>query len=107
MVIKNFKILLMGDASIEVEKEIIKDYSLSDISILKIGHHGSSTSTCEELLNETKPLYAVISAGKNNKYNFPKVSVINLLNKSKINIVSTINKNTIIFQINNDLQLKS
>ncbi len=86
------KILLMGDAPKEVEDQIIAKYknSLQNIDILKVGHHGSKTSTGENLANTVKPVYAIISAGLNNRYGHPHKEVVQNLEKvgSKILVTS-------------------
>ena len=48
----NYKLLVMGDASVEVEKNILKKYNLDNIDILKVGHHGSKTSSNIDFLNK-------------------------------------------------------
>ncbi len=58
-------ILLTGDASTLVEEELMSSIEDMDIDVLKIGHHGSSTSTSLEFLQFLKPEYAVISYGTN------------------------------------------
>ena len=74
----------MGDASITTEKEIINKYNLPDIDVLKVGHHGSRTSSGEEFINEINPKYSIISVGKNNRYGHPNKEVLDNLGKSKI-----------------------
>ena len=49
--LNGYKFMLMGDASITVEKEIINKYNLPDIDVLKVGHHGSKTSSSEEFID--------------------------------------------------------
>jgi len=82
--IDNYKFLLMGDASITTEKEILNKYNLSDIDVLKIGHHGSKTSSSKEFINKVNPKYSIISVGKNNRYGHPNKEVLNNLEHSKI-----------------------
>ncbi len=77
------KWLFMGDAEKELESEIINKFDL-DIDYLKIGHHGSKTSTTQSLLENTSPKEVFISSGRNNKYNHPNKEVINRLNKNNI-----------------------
>lgn len=85
------KILFTGDAPKEVEDQIIGKYKneLQNIDILKVGHHGSRTSTGENLIINTNPKYAIISSGLNNRYGHPHKEVIELLNKYKINTLNT------------------
>lgn len=86
---KNLKILFTGDASIKSEETLLKNYNLGPIDILKVGHHGSNTSTSEELLRETSPKVALISSGKDNKFNHPHQEIINRLKKFKLKIYNT------------------
>lgn len=65
------KFLFMGDAEVVNEKEMIKKGYHLECDVLKLGHHGSSTSTCDEFLKATDPVYAVISCGKGNTYGHP------------------------------------
>ena len=80
----NYKFLFMGDASIEREKDILKKYNSSNIDFLKIGHHGSNTSSSEEFINSINPRYSLISVGKNNRYGHPKEEDLDTLKNSKI-----------------------
>lgn len=63
--------LLMGDASIQVEKDLMKKYNFHFVDILKIGHHGSHTSSDELFLKNINPTLSIYSSGKNNHYNHP------------------------------------
>ena len=80
----NYKFLFMGDAGINREKDILEKYNLKDIDFLKVGHHGSNTSSSEEFINSINPKHSIISVGKNNKYGHPKDSVLDTLKSSKI-----------------------
>lgn len=80
----NYKFLFMGDAGIVKEKDILANYSLNNIDFLKVGHHGSSTSSSEEFINSINPKYSVISVGKNNRYGHTKESVLDILKDSKV-----------------------
>ena len=82
--ISGFKFMFMGDAGIEKEKDIIDKYNISDIDVLKVGHHGSKTSSSDNFINEINPKYGVISVGKNNRYGHPNKEVLNTLKQSKI-----------------------
>ena len=79
-----YKFMLMGDASTTTEKEILKKYKLPDIDVLKVGHHGSKTSSCIDFINKIKPNYSIISVGKNNRYGHPNKEVLENLKESKI-----------------------
>lgn len=80
----NYKFLFMGDAGIDKEKDILKKYNISGIDVLKIGHHGSKTSSSKEFIHSTNPKYSLISVGKNNRYGHPKETILNTLKNSKI-----------------------
>ena len=84
VIIDNYKVLVMGDAPVKVENEIVKKENLNKIDFLKVGHHGSNTSSGKEFINYIKPRYSIISVGKNNKFGHPKESVLNTLSNSKI-----------------------
>ena len=73
--IKNTSFLIMGDAPKEIERKLISSID-SNIDVLKVGHHGSNTSSSYEFLKYIRPKFAVISCGLNNKYNHPSASVI-------------------------------
>ena len=90
--------LIMGDAPSYIEKEIIKNEDKISCDVLKVGHHGSNTSTSEEWIKYIKPKEAIISCGKNNKYGHPNKEVITVLNKYKINIKRTDIEGTIIYK---------
>lgn len=75
---KNY-FLLMGDASIQTEKYIMENYELPKLLFLKVGHHGSQTSSQFSFLQKTKPIYSLISVGLNNHYGHPNLSVVNHL----------------------------
>ena len=78
------KFIFMGDAGIEREKDILAKYNISDVDVLKVGHHGSRTSSSKEFINEVNPKYAIISVGKNNRYGHPNKEILNNLEQSKI-----------------------
>lgn len=80
----NYRFLFMGDAGLSKEKDILKKYNLESIDFLKVGHHGSNTSSSEEFITNIHPKYSLISAGKNNKYGHPKESVLEVLSNSKV-----------------------
>lgn len=82
--ISSSKLLLMGDASVRSEQDIINSYNLPKIDILKVGHHGSNTSSSKKFINEINPKYSLISVGENNRYGHPKKSVLNTLSNSEI-----------------------
>jgi competence protein ComEC len=70
-----FEALLTGDATSEVEEALLGDLPTT-LEVLKVGHHGSITSTSDALLLHTTPALAVISVGANNRYGHPDDRVI-------------------------------
>ena len=96
----------MGDASVTTEKEILDKYNLPDIDVLKVGHHGSKTSSSKEFINEINPKYSIISVGKNNRYGHPNKEVLSNLEQSKI--YRTDLDGSIMFKIkNNKLRIET
>ena len=82
--LNGYKFMFMGDASNTTEHEILNEYNLPDIDVLKVGHHGSKTSSSKEFINEINPKYSIISVGKNNRYAHPNKEVLENLKDSKI-----------------------
>ena len=104
--LNNHKFLFMGDAGIEVEEDLIKKYNLQDIDVLKVGHHGSKTSSSIEFINEINPKYSIISVGKNNRYGHPNDNVLEILSDSKI--YRTDQDGSVIFKFkNNKLKIET
>ncbi len=96
----------MGDAGVEVEEDLIENYNLQNIDVLKVGHHGSKTSSSKEFINEINPNYSIISVGKNNRYGHPNKEVLDSLEDSKI--YRTDEDGSIMFRIkNNKLQIET
>jgi len=104
--LNSHKFLFMGDAGVEVEEDLIEKYNLQDIDVLKVGHHGSKTSSSKEFINEINLKYSVISVGKYNRYGHPNKEVLDNLNKSKI--YRTDQDGSIMFKIkNNKLKIET
>ena len=82
--LSNYKFIFMGDASIDVENKLIKTYSLNNIDVLKVGHHGSKTSSSKNFINYINPKYSIISVGKNNLFGHPNKEVLKILEQSEI-----------------------
>ena len=101
-----YKFMFMGDAGIEKEKDILDKYNINDIDVLKVGHHGSKTSSSKEFINEINPKYSVISVGKKNRYGHPNKEVLDNLENSKI--YRTDQDGSIMFKIkNNKLKIET
>lgn len=91
----NDKFLFTGDAETETEEEIIS--KIPDVDVLKVGHHGSRTSTTDEFLTKVNPEYAVITVGENNKYGHPHRATMEKLKNKNIEVHRTDECGDIIF----------
>ena len=98
--LNGYKFVFMGDAGVDKEKDILDKYNLSNVDVLKVGHHGSKTSSSKEFIDEINPKYGIISVGKNNRYGHPNKEVLNNLENSKI--YRTDQDGSIMFKIKND-----
>ena len=106
MEIDSYKFMFMGDAGVEKEKDILDKYIISNIDVLKVGHHGSKTSSSESFIDEINPKYSIISVGKNNRYGHPNKEVLNNLENSII--YRTDQAGSIMFKIkNNKLKIEN
>jgi competence protein ComEC len=88
--------LFTGDAQKDVEKEILATNEDISADILKVGHHGSSTSTTKDFLNKVNPSIGVISVGQDNTYNHPNEGTVKRLNQNKVTIYRTDKDGTVI-----------
>lgn len=79
-----YSLLLMGDAEINKEMDILDKYYIRDVDFLKVGHHGSSTSSSKEFITTINPRYSLISVGKNNSYGHPNKNILDNLSNSTI-----------------------
>ena len=93
------KFIFMGDGSKETELDIVNKYNIN-ADVIKIGHHGSKTSSDEYFIKKINPIYSIISVGKNNRYGHPNEEVLDTLNDSKI--YRTDQDGSIMFKIKND-----
>lgn len=95
---KDSEFLFTGDAPASVEHFLVTHTPKTlGTDILKLGHHGSKTSSSEEFLAATHPTYAVVSAGKNNKYGHPSPEVVERIATHGIPLLNTATAGTIIF----------
>lgn len=81
--------LFTGDAETSDENLILFENNDLNADILKVGHHGSSTSTSVDFLNSVDPSVAIISVGKNNSYGHPSQKVLSLLDEFNIKTLRT------------------
>ena len=92
----NNSFLFTGDAEIPTEDTVLSENNNLNCDILKVGHHGSSTSTSTDFLISTNPSVAIISVGKNNSYGHPTSETLSLLNSYNIRTIRTDINGTVI-----------
>ncbi len=88
------KYLFMGDS----EKEVEDSRDWNEVNVLRVGHHGSNTSSTERFLNQVRPEIAIISVGLNNQYGHPSIEVLNRLNNLNTTIYRTDEKGSILLE---------
>lgn len=98
--IEDYKFLFTGDAQAKAENRLLLDGINLDCDVLKVGHHGSKTSTSEKFLEAASPKFSVISVGEGNKYNHPSASVLEDLEEESM-VIRTDESGTITFNIKN------
>jgi len=96
----NTSFIFTGDAESPVEHDILKSNVNLKADVLKVGHHGSGTSTTALFLHKISPKYAVISVGNNNKYGLPDGLIINRLKINGIETLRTDRDGTIVIKSN-------
>ena len=89
--------LFMADAETPVEQALLDAGTDLSATVLKVGHHGSSTSTSYRFLNEVMPRYAVISVGKDNSYGHPHEKILSRLEDADARILRTDELGDILF----------
>lgn len=99
-VYKDTSFLLTGDAPIATEMYLVKNMEGLKADIVKLGHHGSRTSSSESFLKTINPGLAIISAGKGNSYGHPHREVMDRLKKMSIPSMSTVDLGTMEFTSN-------
>ena len=92
------KWLFMGDAPVDIEKKIIERYPEIDCDILKIGHHGSDTSSSYSFLAKVTPQVGILSVGKKNAYGHPSKEVVERYASLGIPLRSTASEGTITYE---------
>lgn len=96
-------IILTGDASKIVERDLVSMYGdLLKSDILKLGHHGSKTSTDNNFVKKVEPDYGIISAGCDNSYGHPHASILRILDENNIEELSTCEEGDIVFELEDD-----
>ena len=92
LIYKNFSMLFTGDIEEETEKILVSKYKNTSIlssNVLKVGHHGSKSSSSQEFLKLIKPEIALIGVGENNNFGHPNEQVIERLKKNKVKVYRT------------------
>lgn len=97
-------IIMTGDAETEIEEDILQSGENIDAEILKMGHHGSDTSSSNEFLDAISPDYALIPAKVGNKYKHPIKSTMENLEERKVQVYRTDESGTVIATITYALQ---
>lgn len=90
--------LFTGDAEYEAEKDILENGLNIDADVYKAGHHGSRTSSCDELLEKVTPKYVVVSCGEDNSYGHPHAAILNYCRIEKIPLYRTDKQGTIVLR---------
>jgi len=94
----DIKFMLTGDAPSSIEDFLVTKYGVSlESDVLKLGHHGSKTSSSELFLEYVQPKYAVVSASIDNRYGHPNPAVLERVTNVESTIVSTAEQGTIVF----------
>lgn len=88
--------LFTGDAEIEEELDLVEN-GIAPADVLKVGHHGSETSSSNTFLDAVRPACAVISCGRNNRYGHPDAEVLKRLEERNVEILRTDEKGSIVF----------
>lgn len=85
------KVMLTGDATMKTERILLDKFSreLLDVDVLKVGHHGSHSSTSDAFVETLSPSYALISDGRDNKYGHPHEDVLNTLKEHGAKVYRT------------------
>ncbi|UXU11850.1 ComEC/Rec2 family competence protein [Staphylococcus aureus] len=104
---QNKKVLLMGDASKNNESLLLKKYNLPEIDILKVGHHGSKTSSSKEFIEMIKPKISLISSGKNNMYHLPNIEVVKRLQGIRSRIYNSQQNGQVTIDLDDNLKVDS
>lgn len=92
--------LLMGDAEADTEESILQSGLEVKSDVLKVGHHGSNSSTTDAFLNAVSPSIAIISAGQNNQYGHPHKETLDKLSAHEITVYGTYNSGSIVATAN-------
>lgn len=98
---KNRSFMFTGDAEEVVEKEILKLYPADylDVDVLKVGHHGSNTSSCKDFIKAVKPEHCVIQVGSDNSYGHPTENTLQTLKNVNANVYRNDENGNLVFGV--------
>ena len=93
----NYRVLFTGDLEAAGEKDLLESYSseLTELTILKIGHHGSKSSSSEEFLSALQPALSIFSTGADNRYGHPSADVVERFTELQLKTLNTAENGTI------------
>ncbi len=92
---KNTSFLFTGDINYECEKQIISKGNNISADVLKLAHHGSKYSSCEEFIDTVNPKLGIVSAGNFNRYGHPSKEVLNRFSHRNIDVLNTREKGAV------------
>lgn len=101
--VNNVSFLFAGDATLNSEQSMLNAELSLQSNVLKVGHHGSNTSTSQAFLDAVSPSFAVISAGINNTYGHPHIETIQKLMNKGVTIYGTFASGTIVFSTDGNI----
>jgi competence protein ComEC len=99
---KKRSVLLTGDAERPIENDMLADGELHPVTLLKVGHHGSKTSSSEEFLSQVSPKFALISDGYKNQFHHPNAEVLERLAQHHVIVFRTDQRGLITFRTDGD-----
>ncbi|MFL6351567.1 MAG: ComEC/Rec2 family competence protein [Bryobacteraceae bacterium] len=99
---KKRSVLLTGDAERPIEDDMLANGELRHVTLLKVGHHGSKTSSSEEFLSQVNPQFALISDGYKNQFHHPHPDVLERLAQHHIVVFRTDQRGLITFRTDGD-----
>lgn len=102
---KDFDMLLTGDVEKLGEMEIAEDIDRISLDVLKVAHHGSSGSSCQEILKKLSPKLSLISCGKNNSYGHPHQETLERLKAVRSEVISTVESGAITLKIGRKIRV--
>lgn len=97
-VLGNHRWLFTGDLGEEGEKKLIETFPALEVDVLKVGHHGSKTSTSTFFLEKIQPSYGLVSAGEDNRYNHPHHEVLERLKQNHVKVFRTDKQGALIYR---------